>query len=466
MKIIIYNELKLIARQKIVGGYLAILLILWAVAMTISYQQYHKDQLIKSSYQKYHRELWINQDPKNPHMAAHYGTFAFKPANPMSIFDSGIGTYSGSFIYLEAHRQNDFVCSPAQNSSVYLRMGQLNLSFLFQIVIPLLLLTLCIGMFNLEKTTGLLPFISVNSFSNQKLLYYKSIALMLISGIIYISLYILTLLSTTVLGIEWQTSNLVSLFLLLTLELLFSYIVILLFLFISFKSRDIKQSTLISLSVFILLFFIFPRLAVNISNNLYVLPSNVTFKDEIKKDVDNGIDGHNSGEKRQRLLIDSVLKANHVDSTYKLPVNIDGIMLLKGEEHSAKVYNEHFSKLKNTVLKQQKMAELFSLISPHLLVKNLSMSLCKTDIESEFSFREQAEAYRYDFVQKLNENMMLKSKENEFNTYKIHKSDFLSIPDFQYKELDLTIVLKNNWQELFLMFVTLLALLFFLKVKL
>lgn len=463
MKDIIHNELKLIASQRTFKGYIFIIFSLWLVATTISYQQYKDDQLTRSKYQEYHRQKWVNQDPKNPHMAAHYGTFAFKPASPLSIFDNGINSYSGSFIYLEAHRQNDFVFSPAQNSSVFLRMGELNLSFLFQIAIPLLILTQCIGMFNLEKTTGLLSFIEVNSFSKQKLLFCKSLTLMLIASIVYLGLYIFTILLTAALGVRWETDNLGSLFILFIFQLLFSYTLILFFLFIALKARDIKHATIISLSTLILLFFILPRLAVNIVNNIYPLPSNLTFKEEVKKDIDNGIDGHGKGDKRGRLLIDSVLKANHVDSTDKLPVNIDGIMLLKGEEHSAQVYSKHFFELKKTILKQQRMAEIFSFFSPYLVIKNISMSICKTDIESEFNFREQAEAYRYYFVQMLNKNMMLKSKQNEFYTYKIHKADFLTIADFRYKEYDLSTTLRNRWQELLSVFAGLVMLFFLFK---
>lgn len=342
MKKIIINELRLITQQRLFKCFLIIILAMWTVSTIISLKQYQKEEITRQRYQNYHRNMWENQDAKNPHMAAHYGTFAFKPANSLSIFDNGINTYSGSFIYLEAHRQNDFICAPAQNASIFIRMGELNLSFLFQIVLPLLIVTLCIGMFNTEKSSGLLAFINVNSFSKQKLLLYKSAALQLVTILIYTSLYIFTVLLTSTFGVKWQVSNIQALTALLASQLVFSYILILLFLFISLKAKDIKHATTVSLSVWILLFFILPKVAVNIANTIYPLPSNLAFKEDIKKEVENGIDGHSRGD-REKILIDSVLKANHVDSTKKLPVNIDGIMLLKGEEHTALVYNKHFS---------------------------------------------------------------------------------------------------------------------------
>ncbi|MBA2613058.1 MAG: DUF3526 domain-containing protein [Bacteroidetes bacterium] len=464
MKKIIINELKIIKNQKIFVGYLIAIISLWVVATTISFKQYKGEEAVRNQFNNYHRQLWENQDPKNPHMAAHYGSFAFKPANSLSIFDNGINSYSGSFIYLEAHRQNDFICSPAQNSSIFLRLGELNLSFLFQIAIPLLILSLCVGMFNTEKSSDLISFISVNSFSTKKLLLYKSYALLLINSAIYVGLYALTVILTSIMGVQWALADLLSLTGLLFSQLVFSYILILLFLLIALKAKDIKQATIVSLSVWILLFFILPRIAVNVCNTLYPLPSNLAFKEEIKKDIDNGINGHGKGD-REKLVIDSVLKANHVDSTYKLPVNIDGIMLFKGEEYSSIVYNKHFSDLKNVILKQQQTAEVISLFSPYLLIKNLSMSICKTDLRSEFNFREQAENYRYYFVQELNNNMKLKSKENEFNTYKIHKSDFLAIKDFHYQADHFYDVIKHSWLEIILIMGLLSFLLIMVKLK-
>lgn len=94
------------------------------------------------------------------------------------------------------------------------------------------------------------------------------------------------------------------------------------------------------------------------------------------------------------------------------------------------------------------------------------MSICKTDLHSEFNFREQAEAYRYYFVQALNKNMMLKSKENEFKSYKIHKAEFSAISDFHYTDFNLIDTFKNKQQE-FLALVALLAgMLFVIKTKL
>ena len=50
------------------------------------------------------REVWDGQGEKNPHSAAHFGTFAFKPKYPLSLIDQGVDKYVGISIFLEAHK--------------------------------------------------------------------------------------------------------------------------------------------------------------------------------------------------------------------------------------------------------------------------------------------------------------------------------------------------------------------------
>ena len=55
------------------------------------------------------------QPKKNPHSAAHYGVYAFKPKSPLALVDTGIDPYMGVAVWLEAHKQNEFKYRPAQD---------------------------------------------------------------------------------------------------------------------------------------------------------------------------------------------------------------------------------------------------------------------------------------------------------------------------------------------------------------
>ncbi|MGX9726455.1 MAG: hypothetical protein ACTFAK_03760 [Candidatus Electronema sp. VV] len=38
-------------------------------------------------------KIWISQGAKNPHAAAHFGQYAFKPWSPLSLADPGVSFY-------------------------------------------------------------------------------------------------------------------------------------------------------------------------------------------------------------------------------------------------------------------------------------------------------------------------------------------------------------------------------------
>ena len=455
LSILIKNELRLLSQNKVLKWLSITILMLGIIALWISINEYKFENTTRSFFQEKHRKMWLEQPPKNPHMAAHYGTFAFKPANPLSLFDKGIRNFSGSFTYLEAHRQNDFVGSPAQNSSIYLRMGEFNLSFLLQFAIPFLILAIASGMFSKEKQDGIYSFMTTNSIAGKSLFYAKSMALFSVISVIILVIFGGTFFISLMSGINWNSSQIGAILLLFLMYLLFYFCLINLTLLVSLKAHSFKSAFIISCSAWIFIFFLLPRLAANFANNLYPLPSNIAFKMEVKKDIDNGIDGHSRG-KREEIMVDSLLKKYKVDSTQKLPINIDGVLLMKGEGYSSNVYEIHFKELQRKIFQQRAISTYLGVVNPFLSMRNISMSLCNNNLENEFDFREKAEVYRNYFVQALNENMMLKSKEGEFKTYKIHQTEFNQINDFSYKGLGLFQSLKSCWTDIILMLVVLL----------
>ena len=59
------------------------------------------------------RKKWENIDNMNPHGAAHYGTYVFKPQNLLSSLDEGVNSVVGNVLRIEGHVQNEIVFSEA-----------------------------------------------------------------------------------------------------------------------------------------------------------------------------------------------------------------------------------------------------------------------------------------------------------------------------------------------------------------
>ncbi len=91
------------------------------------------------------------QDPKHPHIAAHFGVFTYKPKTWFSMFDAGLDNYAGSYAYLEPHRQNDFVFKPAEGYGATIRFGQLSVALVLQLLVPLLIIFMGFSSITQEK---------------------------------------------------------------------------------------------------------------------------------------------------------------------------------------------------------------------------------------------------------------------------------------------------------------------------
>ncbi|NJL76885.1 MAG: hypothetical protein HC892_19560 [Saprospiraceae bacterium] len=78
-----------------------LILTLLLMAVLISRNYYSMIQTQHAAANANARNIWVSQDAKNPHDAAHYGTYAFKPKYPLSLVDQGVDKFAGISIYLE-----------------------------------------------------------------------------------------------------------------------------------------------------------------------------------------------------------------------------------------------------------------------------------------------------------------------------------------------------------------------------
>jgi ABC-2 type transport system permease protein len=92
---------------------------------------------------------------KNPHSAAHYGVYAFKPKSQLAIVDTGIDPYVGVATWLEAHKQNEFKYRPAQDRTAVQRFGELTGAEVLQVLLPLFIVLLTFSAFSASASRGL-----------------------------------------------------------------------------------------------------------------------------------------------------------------------------------------------------------------------------------------------------------------------------------------------------------------------
>ena len=116
------------------------LLLLAGLSLFLAHRQYRDALLHYREGTLQERQRWVEQGPKNPHSAAHYGIFIFKPPSPLMLWDQGVIPFSGSTVFTEAHVKNDAGLEPAQQQSDIVRFGSLTPNFLLLYLVPLVLI--------------------------------------------------------------------------------------------------------------------------------------------------------------------------------------------------------------------------------------------------------------------------------------------------------------------------------------
>ena len=76
----------------------ASLLVLLLAGLATGWQYADQAQNARETAAKADRETWLTQGARNPHSAAHFGHYAFKPTPFLAYVDRGLNTFLGTAI--------------------------------------------------------------------------------------------------------------------------------------------------------------------------------------------------------------------------------------------------------------------------------------------------------------------------------------------------------------------------------
>lgn len=100
------------------------------------------------------RAHWLEQSPKNPHRAAHYGLWLFRPPAPLAGIDPGVEPFSGRMIRVEAHHPGAPLYQAATDAPPLSRAGAAGPADLLALVAPLVALLMGLGALAQDRETG------------------------------------------------------------------------------------------------------------------------------------------------------------------------------------------------------------------------------------------------------------------------------------------------------------------------
>jgi ABC-2 type transport system permease protein len=388
---------------------------------------------------------WLEQGEKNPHSAAHYGVYAFKPITPLSLVDQGVNSYTGVFTWLEAHNQNPFEYRPAQDAPALARFGNLTAAAVLQLLIPLLIVLLGFAAISGEREAGTLRLLLSSGLDRGTLAGGKVAGLLLGLGVLVVPAAFAGALALVLSGADADPTGSLGIGrvgLLGSAYLLYFAAILLVTLAVSAWARSSRVALVILLGFWIVNALVAPRLASDVARAAAPLPTAEDFRARIAADLRQGIDGHSPQDVRQQALRDSVLAAYGVATLEELPVNFAGISLQAGEEYANLVYDRHFGELAGTMLAQEATHRRLGLLAPLLSVRSASMGLAGTDVYHHEHFVRAAEEHRRLIQRLLNGDVAANSRFGE--TYVAGQELWATVPEFEYTPPELAQVVGKE----------------------
>jgi ABC-2 type transport system permease protein len=418
----------------------AIVLVLLCAALGAGWKQYRDVRHQHDVAQRATREQWLRQTPKNPHSAAHYGVYAFKPVSRLSLVDTGVDPYVGVAAWLEAHKQNEFRYRPAQDRTALQRFGELTAAQVLQVLLPLLIMLLAFAAFAGEREAGTLRQIVSLGVPAQRLLLGKALGLATTLGVL--------LLPATILGAailvfsgtqEALNADIGRVWLLSGAYLLYAGTFLALALGISAVAASSRQALLILLALWMVNCLIVPRVAADVSGALAPTPSAVEFQTALEKDLNDAAGLERTLDERRAEL----LRQYGVTSVDALPVNFSGISLQAGEEHGNEVFDRHYAALFDRFDRQNRLVQIGGLLSPGLAMSALSMGLAGTDFGQHRDFVRAAEQYRRGIQRVMNDDIARHARPGA--AYLAGQELWARVPPFAYQRPGVGWVLARQW---------------------
>lgn len=391
------------------------------------------------------RQAWDNAGEMNPHGAAHFGTYVFKPAGKLSLLDDGVQAFTGKSLRIEGHVQNETQYADISKQSSLVRMGQFHAALILQLFVPLLLIFLAYDSLSRERETQRLRILLSQGVGKAQLLLGKSLAYWTVA------LFFVACTGAAAFLFEGSTDALGITVFLASYALYFLF-----FAFLTvFISGLIKKSTHVLsllLALWFVMLFLLPKFTAQLAENLYPLPARAEFEADMREDRKKGLDGHNPKGERVEALKAATLEKYGVDSLEQLPVNFDGILMQADEEYGNKVWDKHFGEYFKTLEKQNRFSGGLSLLTPLPALRSLSMAMAGTDMQSHLHFQREAEKYRRVFIKELNDKHAYGGSKTGDWSWKADADFFRAVKDFSYTPLEASELLQNLVFELLALF--------------
>jgi len=436
------QTLRLWWREGRLAAVWAVLVLLGALSVTLSIQRVAESERDRLAAEAVDRATFLNQGTRNPHGAAHFSRFAFRPFSPTAALDPGIGPYAGVAVWLEAHRQDPANLRAAEDRVELGRLADLSPAWLLQVLAPLLIIALAFDALAGERERGTWPLLLGSGVSVQCLMRGKLLALMAVFAPMVVLLALAQLIAsqahsadTLLRSAGWALAH-----------LLYLGVWMLLALALSVRASRARTALVVLLAGWSAASLIAPRVAIALAEQQVPIPTASAFAAAIKHDFDHGLDGQSPPDVRRAQFQQQLLAEYGVERLEDLPVSVSGMSLQEAERYGNLIFDRHYGQLLDLYRAQERCRRWGSVLGPLPALQQISMSSAGTDMAHHTDFIHQAETQRREIIAMLNMHQAIHGVGLEMR-YEADASLWQQVPEFSYQQPSSASLLARQWPD-------------------
>ena len=389
--------------------------------------------------QRAERDAWLDKGDMNPHAAAHYGAFVFKPVQPLSAIDPGLDPFLGVFVFLEAHKQQLARHRPIEDASPTRRLGLLTPATAALVLLPLLVVSLTFSSFAGERDHGTLRPLLALGISRGALLTGKALGALLPLLLILVPAAIVGAAFLYVSAPADPGAPIGARAIgVLVVYLVHAIVWTGLGLAVSARARSQATALVVLLALWFANAFVMPPVAMAVAKVIAPSPSAIEFASAIADEKDSWPTWDQRVDAVMQRFLDG-----EFESTFA-PANVEVVALIESEAAETALYDRHFTALFDDYQQQSRIYERASLVAPTLAARTLSMTLAGTDDAHDRLFAAAAADYRAQMLTTLNGELAQSGRLNSFD-YVRGRDLWEKVPPFDYDVPPVAWALSQRW---------------------
>lgn len=436
---IIAKDLRELRRDRRVVVMALLVLALALTALVTAYARISAYEADRAATIAADRVTWEGQGERNPHCAAHFSKWAFKPLTAQAVLDPGITAFAGSAVWMEAHNRNPAVARPIDDQTVILPSGDFSLAWVLQVLMPLLVAVIAASSVARERERGTLRLMLASGARSAALVKAKLASV----GVVTLALGGAVSVIGAVAAAGAGPFDPVRLGLWMLAYGGFLSVVAAVAVAVSLRARSSGQALMILAGLWLFAVVLTPRAAASVAEAAAPTPTAERFwadvaaaKAAYPSPFADGMEAFGA----------KVMAQYGVNRLEDLPVSFGGLQLEEDERLGNLVYDRQFSALFAIYEQQRAALRWANLASPLPALQNISMALSGTDMPHQIAFQQQAERRRRAVVTQLNTDLIRNGAGADFD-YLAKPGLWAEVEDFAFEPPSLGETLASLWAD-------------------